>query len=156
MVGCDHNLECLGGGGGWGFAPRAESSRHDGTTLAPSRGMAPLYPEEGMTVPPLYPELVCLRSCLFPMLKYLVQVQGWDCRTWSRCIIHYSPLTSSILHSYQMTWKGRQQFNCKFGADATPNRSSLAPPNPEGILLGHTHHMTAAKCCQHLLFHEIQ
>ena len=41
MVGCGHSLECRGGGGvseGVDNAPRAESSKHDGTTLVPSGG----------------------------------------------------------------------------------------------------------------------
>ena len=45
VVGCGHSLECGGGGGGRGsegvdIAPRAESSRHDGTTCVPSGGTA--------------------------------------------------------------------------------------------------------------------
>ena len=87
---------------------------------------------------------------------YLVQVQGWYRRTCSRCIIHSAPLNTSVLQFFRTTWGGRQQFSCKFRADATPNRNSFALPNARGILLGHAHHMTATQCCQYLLFHEFQ
>ena len=45
MVGCGHNLECRGGGrgsDGVDNAPRAKSSRHDGTMFVPSGGTAVL------------------------------------------------------------------------------------------------------------------
>ena len=98
---------------------------------------------------------------------YLVQVQGWhrctSCRYKGGTVVPARGALSILLHSvhpvlqfYQTTWGGRQQFSCKFRADATPNRSSFALPNPRGILLGHAHHMTATQCCQYLLFHEFQ
>ena len=43
----------------------------------------------------------------------------------SRCSIHSAPLTTSVLQFCQTTWGGKQQFSCKFRADATPNRSSF-------------------------------
>ena len=72
MVGCGHSLECRGGrvgvSEGVDNAPRAESSRHDGTTLVPSGGTedhgrydcTTPVPSGGATVPPLYPEVVRL------------------------------------------------------------------------------------------------
>ena len=131
--------------------------RYDGTTLVPGGGtlvkfLSFFYTEitpGKMTVVP--------RAGTRVVPSYLVQVQGWYRRTCSRCIIHSAPLNTSVLQFYQTTWGGRQQFNCKFRADATPNRSSFALPNPRGILLlGHAHHMTATQCCQYLLFHEFQ
>ena len=80
MVGCAHSLECWGGGrGSEGVdnAPRAESSRHDGTICVPSGGTAvprevrryhpctlkrydgtTPVPSGSTTVPPLYPQEV--------------------------------------------------------------------------------------------------
>ena len=121
--------------------------RYDGTTPVPSGGTM---------VPSLYLEVVrLLNSCLFyteitpgkttvvpragtrVVPLYLVQVQGWY-----RCT--------------SCRYRGKRQFSCKFRADATPNRSSFALPNPRGILLGHAHHMTATQYCQYPLFHEFQ
>ena len=137
--------------------------------------MPPLYPQEVRRYHPctwrwyaceipvfFYTEITLGKMTVVPRAGtrvvplYLVQVQGWYRRTCSRCIIHSAPLKTSVLQFYQTTWGGRQQFSCKFRADATPNRSSFALPNPRGILLGHAHHMTATQCCQCLLFHEFQ
>ena len=195
-------------------APRAESSRHDGTICVPSGGTVPRevrpyhpctlrrydsatpVPSGGTTVPPLYPQEVqryhpctwrwyaceipvffILKSHLGRWPLYLVQVQGWyhctSCRYRGGTVVphagtrvvpsyllevhyHSAPLNTSVLQFYQKTWGGRQQFNCKFRADAAPNRSSFALPNPRGILLRHAQHMTATQCCQYLLFHEFQ
>ena len=80
MVGCGHNLECrCGCSEGVDNAPRAESSKHEGTIFVPSRGTAvprkvrryhpctlrrydgtTPVPSGGMTVPTLYLEVVRL------------------------------------------------------------------------------------------------
>ena len=124
-------------------------------------GKMTVVPRTGTRVVPLY--LVQVQGCtvvpragtrVVPL--YLVQVQGWYRRTCSRCTIHSAPLNTSVLQFNQTTGGGRQQFSCKSRADATPNRSSFALPNPRDIFLRHAHHMTATQCCQYLLFHEFQ
>ena len=153
---------------------RRYRGRYDGTTPVPSGGttVPPLYPQEVQRYHPctwrwyaceiqvvFYTEITPGKMTVVPRAGtrvvplYLVPVQAWYCRTCLRCIIHSAPLNTSVLRFDQTT---RQQFSCKFRADATPNLSSLAPPNPRGILLGHAHHMTATQCCQYLLFHEFQ
>ena len=140
--------------------------RYDGTTPVPSRGttVPPLYAQEVRRYPlctwrwyacaiPVcfYTQITPVKMTVVPRAGtrvvplYLVQVQGWHRRTCSRCIIHSSLLNTFVFQFYQTIWGGKQQFSCKFRADATPNRSSLAPPNPRGILLGHAHHMTATQ-----------
>ena len=100
--------------------------RYDGTTPVPSRGttVPPLHPQEvrryhpctwrcyACEIPVLFPtEITPGKITVVPLagtrvvLLYLMQVQGWYCRTCSTCIIRSAPLNTSVLQFYQTAWE---------------------------------------------------